>query len=342
MIRVIVAEDSVTTRELLVEILRSDPEIQVVGEAKNGLEAVEMTKRLRPDALTMDIRMPQMDGFEATKQIMIEAPTPIVIVSASPDFREVEVSMHALRAGALAALQKPLGPGAPDFEEQSRQFLATVKAMSQVKVVRRWPERQRLEPTPRVTLPRSRVCARLIAIAASTGGPAALQQMFSALPGDFGVPILVVQHIAGGFVEGLASWLNTTCSLKVKVAENGEPAAPRTVYVAPDNRHLGISNQSAIMLSNTEPLMGFRPSATFLFESVAKVFGTSAVGVMLTGMGQDGVEGLRAVRNTGGRIIVQDEASSVVFGMPGATISAGLADVVLPLPSIAPQLIELV
>ena len=335
MIRVLVAEDSVTTRELLVEILRSDPEVEVAGEAKNGLEAVEMTGSFKPDVVTMDIRMPQMDGFEATRRIMVETPTPIVIVSGSASVREVEVSMHALRAGALTVLAKPPGPESPDFDEQSRRFIDTIKAMSQVKIVRRWPERTRPERLPPAAVVRNGARPRLVAIAASTGGPAALARILSELPGDFPLPILVVQHIARGFVEGFAAWLNTTASLRVKVAEDGELLCGRTVYVAPDDRHLGATDRSTITVSNAPPIDGFRPSATFLFDSIARVFGSSAVAVILTGMGRDGVAGLRAIRETGGRVIAQDEESSVVFGMPGAAVSEGLADATLPLSTVA-------
>ena len=341
MIRVLVAEDSHTARELLVEILRSDPEVEVVGEAANGALAVEMTRKLRPSVVTMDIRMPKLDGFEATRQIMVEVPTPIVIVSGSLDVHEVEVSMHALKAGALTVLRKPQGPEAPDFDEQARRFLDTVKAMSQVKVVRRWPERTRPEPLPPIPAVRNGARPRVVAIAASTGGPAALARILSEMPGDFPLPVLVVQHIARGFVDGFATWLNTTASLRVKVAEDGEPLCARTVYVAPDDRHLGAMERSTITVCKDPPIEGFRPSATFLFESVARAFGTSAVAVILTGMGRDGVAGLRAIRETGGRVLAQDEESSVVFGMPGAAISEGLADATLPLGAMAYRLREL-
>ena len=340
MTRVLVAEDSVTARELLVEILRSEPGLEVAGEAKNGLEAVEMTRRLRPDVVTMDIRMPRMDGFEATRQIMVESPTPIVIVSGSLEVRDVEVSMHALRAGALTVLAKPPGPEAPDFEEQARRFVETVKAMSQVKVVRRWPERPRPEPPRPLPSARNGAAARVVALAASTGGPAALARILSELPGDFPLPVLAVQHIARGFVEGFAAWLNTFGALRAKVAEDGEALRSRTVYIAPDDRHLGLADRSTIALSSAAPVGGFRPSASFLFESVGRAFGSSAVAVILTGMGQDGVEGLQALRAAGGRVIAQDEETSVVFGMPGAAVDAGLVDLTLPLGAVALRLRE--
>jgi two-component system chemotaxis response regulator CheB len=340
MIRVLIAEDSATVRELLGQILGSDPEIQVVGEAKNGEEAVALTKRLRPDLVTMDIRMPLMDGFEATKLIMVEAPTPIVIVSASVDGREVQVSMQALRVGALTIIAKPVGPSSPDFADESRRFVSTVKALSQVKVVRHWPDRQiqRPGPSPRTEEPRPR--AHIVAMAASTGGPAALCQVLSELPATLPVPVLVVQHIANGFLSGFASWLNASLSLKVRVAEPGEPPLPRTIYVPPDDRHLGVDGAGKLVVSNAALVGGFRPSASFLFESVGRTFGASALAVVLTGMGQDGVEGLRVIHRAGGQILAQDEESSVVFGMPGAVVQAGLASAVVPLKEMAGRVLR--
>ncbi|HKU43767.1 MAG TPA: response regulator, partial [Polyangiales bacterium] len=209
MIRVLVAEDSATCLSLLKEIIGSDPQLQLIGTASHGGEAVSMTKQLRPDVVLMDIHMPVMDGFEATRQIMTEAPTPIVIVSGSVDVRQVAVSMHALRLGALALLPKPSLIGITDFEEMARQFTASVRAMAGVRVVRRWSPTQRT-PVPMPSPVPSRSATRtaapsLIAIAASTGGPGALYRIFSELPGDLPVPILVVQHIAHGVIDGLAA-----------------------------------------------------------------------------------------------------------------------------------------
>lgn len=335
MIRVLVAEDSHTTRELLVSMLRTDPDIVVVAEADNGIEALELTHELRPDVVTMDIQMPRMNGFEATKRIMTEVPTPIVIVSASVDDAQVEVSMDALRAGAVAVLPKPAGPGAESFNEVTRQFVSTIKSMSQVKVVRHWSPRgapPRAEPRAR-SIRSAR--PRVIAIAASTGGPAALQRLLSELPAEFEVPVLVVQHISAGFVSGLAAWLNTTSPLSVKVAEQGEVLKRATVYIAPDGRHLTVSPTLTVELSSAPPIGGFRPSASALFHSIAQRFGAGAVAVTLTGMGDDGLQGLRDVCRHGGTVLAQDEASSIVFGMPAAAIAAGLADAVVPLCDVA-------
>jgi two-component system chemotaxis response regulator CheB len=339
MVRALVVEDSSTARELLVEILRSDSEVEVVGAARNGVEGVEMTKRLQPDIITMDVRMPIMDGFEATRVIMAEAPTPIVIVTASGDVREVELSMNALRLGALTVLAKPTGPTDPDFDVQSERLLQTVKTMSQVRVVRRLLDRTPgSQPRVRVRRPRGRI----VAIAASTGGPTALARILGDLPMDFTVPVLVVQHIANGFVPGFVAWLNSMSALRVKVAEAGERMVPKTVYIAPDDRHLAVADRWTISLRDSAPIGGFRPSGTFLFESVAKAFGNSSIAVVLTGMGQDGVAALPSIRTAGGIVIAQDEGSSVVFGMPGAAVSARQVDETLRLDAIAGRLGELV
>lgn len=342
MIRVLVAEDSVTARALIVQILSDDPEIEVVGEAKDGIEAIALTQTLRPDLVTMDINMPRLDGLAATKEIMITAPTPIIIVSGTLKASEVEASMISLWNGALDVLVKPPSPFSPDFAAAARNLVVTVKTMSQVKVIRHWRQAppRAVEP-PVKAYPRAQT-GRVVAVATSTGGPPALQRLLSDLPRDLPVPILIVQHIPPGFTAGLAAWLNSVCATRVKVAEPGLPLEPGTVYLAPDDRHLGASSHRTVVLLDTPPVGGFRPSATVLFESVAKAFGSSAVGVILTGMGEDGVEGLRAIRAAGGRVIAQDEKSSVIFGMPGAAVAAGLANAVLPLDAIASHLVSLI
>lgn len=340
MIRVVVAEDSSTVRGLLVEILEADPEIRVVGQAKNGAEAVELAASLRPDLVTMDVHMPVMDGFAATKEIMVRAPTPILIVSSSASGREVELSLNAMRAGALMMVAKPDNPGSPGFDARRQDLVAMAKAMAQVKVVRRWAARVGTTQPGRRAAPGAPV--RLVAVAASTGGPAALQRILAALPGDFTAPIVVVQHIASGFVAGLAEWLSGSCNLHVKVAESGEPLRGRTVLLAPDDRQLGVGRDGRVVIADAPPVNGFRPSGSYLFGSAAQVYGSSMVAVILTGMGSDGVEGLRAVKAGGGWVLAQDEASSVVYGMPGEAVAAGLADAVLPVEEIAPRLLELV
>jgi two-component system chemotaxis response regulator CheB len=336
MLRALIAEDSVTTLELLAHVLESDSGIRVVGRARNGAEAVNLTRTLHPDVVVMDIHMPVLDGFEATRQIMIEAPTPIVIVSSTLDVRAVDVSLHALRLGALTVMPKPSGPNARDFADECARFISTVRSMAEVKVVRRWSAKG---PAISHEAPLERApAAQIIAIAASTGGPTALLNVLAGLPGDLPAPVLIVQHMAPGFVGGLANWLDSGSDLRVKVAEAGERVARGVAYLAPDDRHLGLLDRQTLQVSAAVPRGGFRPSGSFLFESVAHVYGTAAVGVILTGMGDDGCAGLVTLREAGSRIIAQDEATSVVFGMPAAAIAAGLPHVTLPIELIASRL----
>lgn len=335
--RVLVVDDSATSRALIIGALSDDPDLVVVGEARNGHEAIEMVHRLRPHVITMDIRMPGMDGFEATKRIMIEAPTPIIIVSGTYQHSDVALSMQAIRAGALTALAKPKGPHEPGFEESCRLFARTVKAMSEVKVVRR-----RIDPhsVPAPAPARARRAARVVAIGGSTGGPAALRSVIEGLPEDFNAPILVVQHLALGFLDGFARWLGAGAKLRVKIAVHQEPLRSGTVYVAPQERHLRVRD-SRVQVDAGPAVGGFRPAATTLFESVADAYGERALAVILTGMGRDGVEGLRALRDRSGFVIAQDESSSVVFGMPRAAIEAGVVDEILPLRKIPIRLDQL-
>lgn len=340
MIRVLVAEDSDTTRALLVAILQQDSTIQVVGEAKDGAEAITMARMLKPDLITMDIQMPKVDGFAATERIMTATPVPIVVVSAFPDHTQAEAAARALTSGALAVLRKPAGIFAPDSEESARELIATVKAMAEVKVVRRL-SRSRTD-IPFQAAAAWRVCPRLLAIAASIGGPAALRILLPPLEPHFPIPILIVQHITNGFVGGLVRSLAANLSLPVKLAEDGERLAPGAIYFAPDDYHLGVTSDLRALLSPAPAIGGFRPSANFLFESAACAGGPETVAVILTGMGDDGLDGLRILKRQSGYIIAQDEETSVVFGMPGAAIKAGVVDVVLPLDAIAGKLKQMV
>jgi two-component system chemotaxis response regulator CheB len=339
MIRAIVAEDSPTTRALLVATLTGDPDIQVVGEAEDGARALALAKQLKPDVVVLDVHMPIMTGWEAARRIMNEVPTPIVIVSASTSASELQFTMEALRSGALAALPKPTGPSDPSFERAAERFVATVKDMAGVKVVRRWADTKPTGPA-RPSGPPPAHTARIAAIAASTGGPAALHRILTALPAGFPAPILLVQHLAPGFTQGLASWLASGCRIRVEVAVSGRPVQPGVAYVAPDGAHLGVHG-GQIVLSHGDAIEGFRPSATATFRSVAEAFGPAALGVVLTGMGSDGTPGLRDLAAAGGHVIAQDEATSVVHGMPGSAIAAGVAHEILPVEAIAARMVAL-
>jgi two-component system, chemotaxis family, protein-glutamate methylesterase/glutaminase len=339
-LRVLVAEDSPTARRLLVMLLNADPELEVVGEARDGVEAIEQCKKLRPDLVTMDIQMPVMDGVEATRQIMIESATPVVMVS-SLDPNDVRRSMHALNAGALAVLAKPSGPGTPRFDRDCRELSATIKAMAQVKLVRRWPS---VPPYRAAGARPAALDAREIAIVglvSSAGGPNALRSVLTALPADFVPPIMIVQHIAAGFAQGLADWLTSTTKRTVKLASDGERFVNGVVYVAPDDRHLEVS-RDRLVISASPPVEGFRPSGSRLFSSLASVFGARAIGVIMTGMGHDGVAGLLEMRDAGSVVLAQDEASCDIFGMPGAAVKAGAVTTTTPLSEIPMRLVELV
>jgi two-component system chemotaxis response regulator CheB len=340
--RVLVVDDSPTSRLLLVEILRADDEIEVVGQAVDGVEAIEMVKRLRPDIVTMDVQMPRLDGFAATKRIMVEAPTPILITT-SVDPRALSVSLEAVRMGALAVQAKPGDPMAPGFDEEARELVRQVKAMAQVKVVRHYQPAAVAAIPARAASPGvpHEVAAEVVAIAASTGGPAAIHRILTGLPADYPVPILIVQHISRGFSPGFAGWLDKAAPVRVKLAEEGEELRPGTAYIAVDDHHLAVSATRRIQLSTAAPVGGFRPSGTVLFRSVAAAFGPSAVAVILTGMGRDGVDGLAAIRRAGGRTIAESEATAVVYGMPGAAVQAGLADHILPLDEVCAVVADL-
>lgn len=332
MIRVLVAEDSLTVQQFIVSVLNSDPDIEVIGVASNGRDAIDLAKELRPDIITMDIQMPIMDGFEATKEIMTDVPTPIIIVSGCTSLSEAEMTIRALRMGALATLTKPAGPMSPDFEADAKELIRTVKEMSDVKVVRHRFVSAPVYEAAAPSVKNSQIGnADIVAIATSTGGPMALQTILSGIPAGFPAPILVTQHITKGFISGMAKWLSGICPLAIRIPEDGEKLSPSTVYLAPDNHHLGLAAHDRIFLSDSQAISGFRPAATHMFRSVAAVYGERTLAVILTGMGSDGVDGLRDVRAAAGRIIAQDEASCVVYGMPGAAVAAGVVDVVLPL-----------
>ena len=345
MIKVLIVEDSPVVREFLIYILSSDPEIEVAGTARNGAEAVDTVARINPDVVTMDIHMPKVDGFEATRKIMESNPRPIVIVSGSSTREEVSMTFRALEAGALAIVPRPKGLGHPEHEESARELIRTVKLMSEVKVVRRWPRSRvggAVPPTPRLATNKAQAEARVVAIGASTGGPLVLQTILSGLHKDFPAPLLIVQHMAPGFAEGFVEWLAQSTNFPVHIAGQGELMLPGHAYVAPDGFQMGVRSAGRIVLSEDEPENGLRPSVSYLFRSVAQVYGQHAVGVLLTGMGKDGAAEMKVLKERDAVTIVQDKESCIVFGMPGEAMKLDAATYVFPPEKLAEALRSLV
>lgn len=345
MIKVLVVDDSPVVREFLIQILNSDPDIRVIGTACEGGEVLGVMQRQQPDVITMDIHMPKLNGLQATRLIMETDPVPIVIVSGAEDPSGVAMTFHAMNAGALAVLPLPAGTGHPDHAATAQDLIQTVKLMSDVKVVRRWPQTRSVPPAAhpasmRLVPEPGRI--RLVAMGASTGGPPALEAILAALPKDFPVPILVVQHMSAGFIRGFANWLKNSSNLPVHVATHGQLLLPGHVYFAPDDYQMKVEREGKIALVKDEAEYGLKPSISYLFRAVAEIYGCDAVAGLLTGMGRDGARELRLLKEQGAITFAQDKETSVVHGMPGEAIRLDAAMLVLPLGKIAPALTNLV
>ncbi|GIW03134.1 chemotaxis-specific protein-glutamate methyltransferase CheB [Roseiflexus sp.] len=367
-IRVVVVDDSAMMRRFITDMLQRDPAIQVVGVASNGREAIEVVQRLRPDVVTMDVRMPVMDGVATTEHLMAYCPTPILVLTASLASYEMDITFKMLGAGALEVVEKPHGSDARALEHAARDLVRRVKILSRVKVVthlrgrRRTPGNDATAPpafpahqAPTHDIPPaspSNVMSSIhsapdaplspvIVIGASTGGPRVIRQIIAGLPRAFPAAVLVVQHIAEGFSEGMAEWLASIGALPVHVAREGSPIHAGEVLIAPDRRNLLVTHHGTVHLSDA-PLLIQRPSIDVTMQAVAEVYGSRAVGVLLTGMGRDGAYGMRALYRRQAYTIAQDEASCAIFGMPRAAIQLGAVREVLPPEAIAPRLVEVV
>lgn len=341
MIRCLIADDSPTFRWVLKELLERDPDIRVVGEAVDGRDALEKTLELKPDVLTLDVNMPRLDGLSVLRDLMTRAAIPILVLTAAADDETDQVSFRALSLGALEVLAKPRAEDPARFAAQSEEIRRAVRTIAGIKPITRrsLPPVEAPSSTPFLEGPAPGPVSA-IGIATSTGGPAALQRILSALPADFPVPILVVQHTADGFTPAMVKWLAGETKLRVAVAEHGEPLAPGTVRFAPDRRHLMVS-LGRVRLDDGPAVRGFRPSGSVLLASLAREFGAAAAGFVLTGMGEDGVSGLKLIRERGGPTFAQGRATSVVWGMPRAATEQGAAEWSLELEQVAPALLRL-
>lgn len=337
-LRVVIVNDSATMRAALSAVLRRFPDIEIAAEVDDGAAAAAVVRALRPSVVLMDVIMPGCDGFAATRQIMATAPTPIVMVSSVVDPRDSNVILSALGAGALSIAEAPPPPSDPSYLFRCAALAQLLRAMAEVRVAR---SRSDAPPPPRMTpaAARSRAVSA-IGLAASTGGPGTLADVLRALPLGVMPPILVVQHLAAGFAPSFASWLGERTGHDVRVAVDGAPLHPGVVWIAPDDRHLGATPDLRVALSAAPPVGVFRPSATHLLASIARSFGPRGIGVVMTGMSDDGADGAVALRRAGGRVVAQDEASSVIYGMPRAALERGGVDDVLPSGDIAGWLCE--
>jgi two-component system, chemotaxis family, protein-glutamate methylesterase/glutaminase len=356
-IRVLIVEDSRVIREFLEYIIGQDSRLKVVGSIGSAEEALRVLNpaspnAIFPDVISMDIRLPGMNGFEATQRIMWERPTPIVVVSASVESEDMKITMNALKAGALAVLEKPLGTTSGHYQALASHLCTQLVIMSKVKVVRiQAPPGSRLHAGPPLEsrmegslFPGPAVpdygAYRVLGIVSSTGGPNALVQLLGRLGPDFMLPIALVQHITGSFLEGFASWLDSVTPFSVVIVNDRAPLASGKIFVANQNRHLRVAHGYAEVDAG-DPVCGQRPSGNVLFESMATRLGRQGLGILLTGMGDDGAAGLLQLRKKGGYTIAEHESTALVYGMPGEAVRLGAVCESLPLPFIAPRILQL-
>ena len=353
-IRVLIADDSAFMRKVLHSILLAERGFEVVGEARDGREAVAQTEALKPDVITMDINMPHVDGLQATEQIMSMNPRPIVIVS-SESREGAEITLKALELGAIDFVAKPSSGVDLDMSSVRDELIRKLRVASKVRVVRT-ASRTKLaqevagsgprtepgvepgpKPEPRSTgvpAPATRNKFPLVVIAASTGGPATLMKFVPAFPREFPGAVIIVQHMPAAFTSQFSQQLGESCSIRVKDADAGEILAPGMVYICPGSHHMRVSSTGRVTLDDGPRILGYRPCADVTLESAAEYAGSMSIGVILTGMGNDGTRGAQAVKSAGGYVLAQDETTSVIFGMNAEAIRAGNVDQVLPIENI--------
>ena len=343
MIRVLVIDDSAFVRQALTRMLASDPGIEVVGTAADGNDGHAKACALRPDVITLDVKMPKMDGLEALRRIMKDCPTPVLLLS-SHTSEGADVTLRGLEIGAMDFVDKSSVQGQMNLLGLAEELTAKVRALASVPRERVTPHLPRPYPARTSARPSARAARRpeVVVIGTSTGGPPALQAIIPRLPEDFASAVLVVQHMPIGFTRSLAQRLDARSVLNVREAVDGEPVAPGSVLVAPAGRHMKVrrTGGKTVVWLDDEPRSALhRPSIDVLMASVAQVYGARVLGIVLTGMGSDGVEGLRAIRKAGGRAVAESEESCVIYGMPKAAAEAGVVDDVVSLDRIADEIL---
>jgi two-component system chemotaxis response regulator CheB len=336
--RVLVVDDSAFMRRLISQIVEESGEFEVAGVARHGFEALSLVHTLNPDIVTLDVDMPELDGLGALGYIMSEAPRPVVMLSAGTTKSGQAATLRALELGAVDFVLKPSGSISLDLATITPRLLDALRAAAAAN-----PDGLRMlrGRTP-VVVPQpvstTAAATSAVAIAASTGGPRALASIVHLLPRTIPAAVLVVQHMPRGFTKSFAQRLDSMSPIPIAEAEDGQPVVHGRTYVAPGGRHMTVRDDSAgpvIALDDRPPVWGVRPAADLLFHSVAEVFGASALAVVLTGMGRDGAEGTRAIRQAGGRSVIQDRETATIFGMPNAAMQIAGADCVAPLTEIA-------
>jgi two-component system chemotaxis response regulator CheB len=340
MIRVLVVDDSSFMRKILARMLEKDPDIQVVETATNGEEAIEKIERVRPDVVTMDIEMPVMNGIDALKRIMTTNPLPVIVLSAITK-EGADVTMEALNLGACDFITKDMSDGPLGMTSKQSELISKVKDVAK-KRVRFLTKRLELIKKP-ISINRERKTRReILSIGASTGGPPALQHILTSFPENFPIPVVIAQHMPKLFTQSFAQRLNSLSQIEIKEAEDKEPLRPGVALIAPGDVHMGLKKNgkdvTVEFIRDTKYI--YRPSVDLLMGSTAQVYHSSAIGVILTGMGNDGLLGLQELKRRNGMVIAQDEETCVVFGMPKAVINANIADVVLPIDKISEEIIK--
>ncbi len=334
--KVLVVDDSNIIRDRIISILESDNEIQVMGGVGNGRDAVDMVQKLKPDIVTMDIMMPVMGGIDAIEDIMAQNAVPILVVT---DSKDAKIGFDALSKGALE-----IYPKSKLYKEENwKEFIQKVKLMSRVTVVTHFKRsREKLEKKAKKPVCEKGEYTKVVAIASSTGGPKALAALLSKLPENFPCPVLIAQHMTGKFLHGMVDWLKEVVNVKIKVAEAGEKITPGSVYFSLADQHLEIDHEGKVHYLKRQPHDLYHPSCDLLLSSVADSFGPKSIGIILTGMGNDGAGGMKKIKDAGGVTIAQDENSSIIFGMPKVAIDSGCIDKVLPLDKIAHEVLRIV
>jgi two-component system chemotaxis response regulator CheB len=354
MVKVLIVDDSAFMRNALTSMLASDPEISIVGTARDGLEAIEKIASLRPDVVTMDVEMPRMDGITALKHIMEKAPVPVIMVSSLTN-EGAKVTLDALDLGAVDFIPKNLSELSVNIVKIKEVLLDKIK-----QIARRGPIRRIVRPIDkaaietkirelRLAVPQRATGERktsVVAIGTSTGGPRALQEIITVLPKDFPVPIVIAQHMPPNFTGPFAERLNQLSKIEVKEAQEGDQLKPGLALLAPGRGHMKVVKkrtlESVVTISENREAFAYRPSVDALILSIAECYPGRALGVILTGMGNDGLKGLTELKRTGGRVFAQNEQTCVVYGMPKAVVDAGLADKVLSLEEMAGEIINAV